>query len=99
MNATRLLATIAVIGLLVGGLSFSHAQTATGSVQIVLKGGGRYTAIANPFNTTNNTLPGLFGRSATGLPNGSQVLKWSPGAADFTTYGRSDWGVGGAGWT
>src|SRR5688572_10245572 len=89
MNATRLLTSIAVIGLVVGGLSFSHAQTTTGSVQVVLSGGGKYSLIANPFNTTNNTFAGLFSH----LPSGTQLLKWSGGRADFTAYGKV-----GSGW-
>ncbi len=84
------------------GLASSLAQSnvyslnVVGYVNKVLTGNSKYTGVANPLNTTNNTLAGLLGGAGVGLPSGSQVLKWSPGAADFTTYGKVAFG---SGWT
>jgi hypothetical protein len=93
---------LAAAAALAAGLATSMAQSNVYSVNVVgyvnkvLVGGNRYTAVANPLNTTNNTLAGLFGGAGTGLPTGSQVLKWSPGASDFTLYTKVAFG---SGWT
>jgi len=95
---TKLLAAAAILA---AGVASSVAQSnvyslnVVGYVNKVMVGGG-YTGIANPLNTTNNTLAGLLGGAGVGLPSGSQVLKWGPGAADFTTYGKVAFGTG---WT
>jgi hypothetical protein len=77
-----------------------YSLNVVGYVNKVMVGNGKYTGIANPLNTTNNTLAGLLGGAGVGLPTGSQVLKWTPGAADFTTYGKvafsPGWTAGGA---
>jgi hypothetical protein len=88
--------------ILAAGVASSVAQSnvyslnVVGYVNKVIAGGSKYTGIANPLNSTNNTLAGLLGGAGVGLPTGSQVLKWSPGAADFTTYGKVAFG---SGWT
>jgi hypothetical protein len=93
---------LAAAAALAAGLATSMAQSNVYSVNVVgyvnkvLVGGSKYTAVANPLNTTNNTLAGLFGGAGTGLPSGSQVLKWSPGASDFTPYNKVGFG---SGWT
>ncbi len=96
---TKLLAAAAIIA---AGVTSAVAQSnvyslnVVGYVNKVIVGNSKYTGVANPLNTTNNTLAGLLGGANVGLPTGSQVLKWSPGAADFTTYGKVAFGTG---WT
>lgn len=91
---------LAAAAALAAGLATSLAQSNVYSVNVVgyvnkvLAGNAKYTAVANPLNTTNNTLAGLFGGAGTGLPTGSQVLKWSPGAGDFTLYTKLAFGSG-----
>jgi hypothetical protein len=91
---------LAAAAALAAGLATSMAQSNVYSVNVVgyvnkvLVGGNKYTGVANPLNTTNNTLAGLFGGAGTGLPSGSSVLKWSPGASDFTIYSKIPFGSG-----
>jgi hypothetical protein len=86
---------LAAAAAIAAGLATSMAQSNVYSVNVVgyvnkvLAGNGKYTAVANPLNNTNNTLSALFGGAGTGLPNGSQVLKWSPGAGNFTIYTKT----------
>jgi hypothetical protein len=93
---------LAAAAALAAGLATSMAQSNVYSVNVVgyvnkvLAGNGKYTAVANPLNTTNNTLAGIFGGAGVGLPRGSQVLKWSPGDANFAIYGKVAFG---SGWT
>jgi hypothetical protein len=93
---------LAAAAALAAGLATSMAQSNVYSVNVVgyvnkvLAGNAKYTAVANPLNTTNNTLAGIFGGAGVGLPTGSQVLKWSSGAGDFTIYGKVAFG---SGWT
>jgi len=91
---------LAAAAALAAGLATSMAQSNVYSVNVVgyvnkvLVGGNKYTAVANPLNTTNNTLAGLFGDAGTGLPAGSSVLKWSPGDAGYTLYNKIPFGNG-----
>jgi hypothetical protein len=91
---------LAAAAALAAGLATSMAQSNVYSVNVVgyvnkvLVGGNKYTAVANPLNTTNNTLGSLFGGVGTGLPSGSQVLKWSPGSANFAVYSKVPFGNG-----
>jgi len=74
-----------------------YSLNVVGYVNKVLKGGNYYTSAANPLNTTNNTLAGLFGGPTTGLITGTRVLKWSTTAADFVTYTKTSFGTGWSG--
>jgi hypothetical protein len=53
-------------------------------------GGFKYTLIANPFNTTNNTFAGLFSH----LPPGARLLKWDVNLMDFTMFTKVPVGSG-----
>jgi hypothetical protein len=86
---TLLIAAVAMAA----GIASSVAQSNVYSLNVVgyinkeIAGGNKYTGVANNLNGTNNTLPVLFGANGSvGLPGGSAVLKWYPGALDFTTY-------------
>ena len=60
-----------------------YSINVVGYVNKTFTGGGRYTAAANPLNSTNNTISGL------GLKAHCQshkILKWNTGIADFNTY-------------
>jgi hypothetical protein len=85
MRTRTLLLTAA---LLAAGAASTMAQVysvnTVGYVNVTLVGGGKYTAVANPLNTTNNTLLGLL----SALPNTSQVLKYDPSISDYHTYGK-----------
>jgi hypothetical protein len=70
-----------------------------GYVNRTFVGGGLFSCTANPLNTTNNTLGGIFGAPGVGLPNGSQVQAWNYGAQDFTVYNKSPFGWSGGGAT
>jgi hypothetical protein len=97
---TKLLATAAILAV---GLASSTAQNNVYSLNVVgyvnktLVGGGEYTAVANPLNTTNNTLAGLFGGAGQGLPSTSRVLKWNTTIADFDVYTKTAFGTGWSG--
>ncbi len=54
-----------------------YSQNVVGYVNKVFTGGGNYTAIANPLNTTNNTLAGLLGGSYRKF--GAEVGHWHSG--------------------
>jgi hypothetical protein len=88
--------TLAAAAILAAGLASSMAQSNVYSLNVVgyvnktLLGAGRYTAVANPLNTTNNTLGSLLG----GIPAGSSVQKWNPSIADFDVYNKTGFGVG-----
>jgi len=90
MNARRLLPSIAIILAILCGLLPSSAQTVTGYVHKVFAGGSRYTLIANPFDTTNNTFAGLFGH----VPPGTQFLKWDTTNQDFAVFIKTPVGSG-----
>jgi hypothetical protein len=91
---------IAAAAILAAGIASSMAQSNVYSLNVVgyvnktLTGGGRYTAVANPLNTTNNTFAGLLGVANTGIPSGSQVLKWNTSLADFDTFNKTGFGGG-----
>jgi len=53
------------------------------------------TLIANPLNTTNNTIGGLFGGAGGVLPEGTQVYLWN--GAGYAIGTRDD--LGAAGWS
>jgi len=71
-----------------------YSLNVVGYVNTTCTGGGKYTAVCNPLNTTNNTLAGVFGGAGVGLPAGSQVLKWNTGTGDFDTFNKTGFGVG-----
>jgi hypothetical protein len=76
---------LAAAAMLAAGLASSMAQSNVYSLNVVgyvnktLTGGGKYTAIANPLNTSSNT----FGSLLAGLPDGSEVLKFNSTIADY----------------
>lgn len=81
---------------LAAGVVSSMAQANVYSLNVVgyvnkeFTGGGRYTAVANPLNTTNNTVNGL---GLLALPNNSKILKWNTGITDFDIYNKTPFGV------
>ena len=90
MKAGRRFVSIAtILGSLAAQLP-SQAQTVTGYVDKVFLGGFKYTLIANPFNTTNNTFAGLFSH----LPPGARLLKWDVNLMDFTMFTKVPVGSG-----
>jgi hypothetical protein len=72
-----------------------YSLNVVGYVNTTLKPG--YTLIANPLNTTNNTLLGLFGGVGGALPDGTQVYLWT--GTTFNTGGRDDTLGDANGWT
>jgi hypothetical protein len=62
-----------------------YSLNVVGYVNTPLVGGGQFTAVANPLNSTNNTLLGVF----SGLPSGSQVQVWNYGIQDFNVYTKT----------
>jgi hypothetical protein len=91
---------LAAAAMLAAGLASSVAQSnvyslnVVGYVNKVLTGGNKYTAVANPLNTSANTLSNLFGGAGVGLPAGSIVLKWNTGTADYDSYLKTGFGAG-----
>src|SRR6185369_17551314 len=89
---TKLLAAAAILA---AGIASSMAQSNVYSLNVVgyvnrtFVGGGLFSLTANPLNTTNNTLGGVFGLPGTGVPNGTQVQAWNYGAQDFVVYTKS----------
>jgi len=76
--------------LLAAGLTGSTAQSvysvnAVGYVNLSLP--AAYSMIANPLNTTNNTLNALLSDA----PNSSQVLKWNGTGFDVATFFFGAW--------
>jgi hypothetical protein len=92
MRTKTLLFAVAAMA---AGLAASTAQVyslnVVGYVNKTIIGNDKYTAIANPLNTTNNTLLGVL----SALPNNHRVLKWPPGNADFDSYIRNSVSPGG----
>lgn len=80
---------------LLGGVLVSSAQSNVYSLNIVgyvnvpFAGNSKFTLVANPLNTTNNTLDALIKPS---LPVGGKVLKWN--GTSFTSYQRVAFGNG-----
>ena len=85
----RFVSIATILGSLAAQLP-SQAQTVTGYVDKVFLGGFKYTLIANPFNTTNNTFAGLFSH----LPPGARLLKWDVNLMDFTMFTKVPVGSG-----
>jgi hypothetical protein len=67
-----------------------YSLNVVGYVNKVFTGGGKYSAVANPLNTSSNTLGSLLGT----LPPGSLVLKWNAAIADYDTYLKQGFGIG-----
>src|SRR5678810_1239027 len=94
---TKLLAAAAILA---AGIASSMAQSNVYSLNVVgyvnrtFVGGGLFSLTANPLNTTNNTLAGIFGGAAVGLPSGSQVQVWNYGTQDFDLYNKTPFGSG-----
>lgn len=88
---------LAAATILAAGFASSMAQSnvyslnVVGYVNKVMVAAPRYTSVANPLNTTNNTLGGLG--LATLLPNSSQILKWDTGLVDFVPYSKTPFGT------
>jgi hypothetical protein len=88
---------LAAAAMLAAGLASSLAQSnvyslnVVGYVNRVIPGAGKYSMLANPLNSTSNTLGGLLTGS---LPNGSQVLVFNPAIVDYDTYTRVAFGNG-----
>lgn len=66
-----------------------YSLNVVGYVNKVLTGGNKYTALANPLNTTNNTLGSLL----SSLQSGNIVLKWNAGLADYDSYLKTGFGA------
>jgi hypothetical protein len=85
---TKLLATAAILAV---GLASSMAQNNVYSLNVVgyvnqsLSPG--FTMIANPLNTTNNTLQTLLA----GVPAGTQILKWNGSGFNIHTKLGANW--------
>jgi hypothetical protein len=88
---------LAAAAMLAAGLASSLAQSnvyslnVVGYVNRVIPGTGKYSMLANPLNSTSNTLGGLLTGS---LPLGSQVLVFNPAIVDYDTYTRVAFGNG-----
>jgi hypothetical protein len=86
MRTKTLLLTVAAIA---AGISASQAQVysvnAVGYVNKNVPAG--YSMIANPLNTTNNTIGALL----TGVPNFSNLLKWNGTGFDVATFVFGAW--------
>jgi hypothetical protein len=67
------------------------APSVFGYVNRVIPGGGKYSMLANPLNTSSNTLGGLLTGS---LTYGSKVLVFNPTIVDYDTYTRVAFGNG-----
>src|SRR6185436_13050307 len=67
------------------------APNVFGYVNRAIPGGGKYSMLANPLNTTSNTLGGLLTGS---LTYGSKVLVFNPTFVDYDTYTRVAFGNG-----
>jgi len=81
--------TLLAAAILSAGIASSMAQTSqnvVGYVNKVFTGGGRYTAVANPLNSTNDTVGGLGLKTL--LPSGSKILKWNTGIVNFNIYSK-----------
>ena len=78
MRTGRLIRKFAVILTLLVGVLSSSAQT-TGSVQVVMTGGGLFTLVANPLNVTTNTFANLFSQ----VPLGTSFQRWNTSIQDF----------------
>jgi hypothetical protein len=76
-----------------------YSLNVVGYVNRTFVGGGLFSLTANPLNTTNNTLGGIFGAPGSGVPNGTQVQKWDYALQDFVGYTKSPFGWSGGGAT
>jgi hypothetical protein len=89
---TKLLVAAAITA---AGLATSMAQSnvyslnVVGYVNKVFLGTGQYSMIANPLNSTNNTIGGVLA-----VPTGTQVLKFDPNLGDYVTYTKVVFGNG-----
>lgn len=63
-----------------------YSVNAVGYVQVALQA-GQYQLLANPLNTTNNTLPSLFPT----MPNGTLVFKWNGSTYAPSTFRFGAW--------
>ena len=81
---TLLLSAAAIAAGVVSSQAQSNVYSANivGYVTTVFKGGGAYTLVANPLDTSSNTVIGLLDSV---LPNKTQVLIWDPVAQGYTT--------------
>jgi hypothetical protein len=88
---------LAAAAMLAAGVVTSMAQSnvyslnVVGYVNRVIPGAGKYSMLANPLNSSSNTLGGLLTGS---LPTGSQVLVFNPAIVDYDTYTRVAFGTG-----
>jgi hypothetical protein len=88
---------LAAAAMMAAGLASSLAQSnvyslnVVGYVNRVIPGPGKYSMLANPLNSTSNTLGGLLTGS---LPVGAQVLVFNSATVDYDTYTRVAFGTG-----
>jgi hypothetical protein len=97
---------LAAAAMMAAGLASSMAQSNVYSLNVVgyvnyaFKGGGLFTATANPLQSSSNTLAGVFGTAGVGLPSGSSVQVWDTTLQDFVSYTKqpvgAGWSAGGA---
>jgi len=90
MKPGMLLSALVNVAMLIFGPFIVSGQTATGSVDVVLYGGGKFTCISNPFYRSNNTYAALFNH----LPAGTSLQKWNPNIADFDVVLKTSFGIG-----
>jgi hypothetical protein len=88
MRTKTLLAAAAVIA---AGMASSmaqavYSQNVVGYVNVACAGapGGKYTMIANPLNTTNNTLEGVLNNA--NIPVPCNFYRWNGTGYDIATY-------------
>jgi hypothetical protein len=98
----RTKALICAATLLAAGVATSMAQNVyslnvVGYVQKVTPHAGKFVLLANPLNTTNNTIGGLIDTTATGLQANGQILKW--GGSSFNAYKRVSTLISANGWS
>jgi hypothetical protein len=74
-----------------------YSLNVVGYVQKVVPHAGKFALIANPLNTTNNTIGGVIDTTATGLQSGGQILKW--GGSSFNAFKRVSTLVSANGWS
>src|SRR5687767_7867980 len=84
-KALLLSAALFAAGLTVSTAQSVYSVNAVGYVNLSLPTG--YSMIANPLNTTNNTIGSLL----TDLPNFSNLLKWTGSGFNVATFAFGAW--------
>jgi len=88
---TLLIAAAALTAGVISSEAQVYSQNVVGYANVVIKGGGAYTLVANPFDDGNgNQLTNLLA----GLPNKSQVVTWNGSSYDGAiNKGGGVWGA------